>query len=119
MDPGEGSTPVNMSTRRRKQCRRKFEWVSREDRFLRRNPRDSSPWKRLERLQKVLVLQRKPQERIGALAIEVEFAAHVGAVVFDSPVVDGKLSADFFAGFTARDQLHNAELGRGEVAHLA
>ena len=53
-----------------------------------------------ERLQEVLVLQRKPQERIGALAIEVKFAAHAGTVVFDCSVVDGKLGADFFAGFS-------------------
>jgi len=69
-----------------------------------------------ERLQKVLVLQRKPQERIGALAIEVKFAAHAGAVVFDCSVVDGKLGADFFAGFAAGNQLHDAELGRRKIA---
>src|ERR1700722_16298160 len=67
-------------------------------------------------LQKVLVLQGKPQERIGALAFQLKFAAHAGAVVFDGSVVDGKLGADFFAGFALGDQAHNTELGRGEIA---
>jgi hypothetical protein len=69
-----------------------------------------------ERLQKVFVLQRKPQERIGALAIEVKFAAHAGAVVFDSSVVNGKFGPDFFAGFALGDQTHDTELGRREIA---
>jgi hypothetical protein len=63
-------------------------------------------------LRKVLVLQRKPQEGVGALALKLKFAAHAGAVVLDGSVVDGKLGADFFAGFAAGNQLHDAELGR-------
>ncbi len=55
-------------------------------------------------LQKILVLQGKPQERIGALALQLKFAAHAGAVVFDGSVVDRKLGADFFAGFALGDQ---------------
>src|ERR1700678_2353367 len=54
-------------------------------------------------LENVFVLQRKPQESIGALATVVEFAAHAGAVVLQGSVVNGKLGADLFAGFTAGD----------------
>ena len=68
-------------------------------------------------LRKVFVLQGKPQERVGALALELKLTAHAGAVILDSPVVDGELRADFFAGLTAGDQLHDAEFGRCEKAH--
>ena len=67
-------------------------------------------------LQEALVLQREPQQRVGALALEFKLAAHAGAVVLDGSVVDRKLSADFFAGFSLRNQAHDAELSRGEIA---
>jgi hypothetical protein len=61
-------------------------------------------------------LQSKPQERIGALALKVKFAAHVGAVVFNGSVVNGKLGAYFFAGFALGDQTHDTQLSRREIA---
>ena len=67
-------------------------------------------------LKKVLVLQGKPQESVGALTLQLKLATHAGAVVLDGSVVDGKLGADFFAGFALGDQTHDTELGRREIA---
>jgi len=67
-------------------------------------------------LQKALVLQRKSQKGICAFAIELKFAADIGAVVLDCSVMDGEFCADFFAGFSVGNQLHDAAFGRRKIA---
>jgi len=61
-------------------------------------------------------LQGKPQESVGTLTLQLKLATHVGAMVLDGSVVDGKVGADFFAGFALGDQAHDTELGRREIA---
>ena len=60
-------------------------------------------------------MQGKPQESVGTLTLQLKLATHVGAMVLDGSVVDGKVGADFFAGFALGDQTHDTELGGREI----
>ena len=59
-------------------------------------------------LQVVLILQRVAQQRIRAL--QAQLAANGGAVVLDSPIVNGKFRSDLLAGFIGGNQLQNPVL---------
>lgn len=47
----------------------------------------------------------------GVTAVEVEFGAHAGAVIFDGAVVDAEVVGDFLAGFVIGDEAQDAAFG--------
>ena len=58
-------------------------------------------------LQLRLVIERKLEQRMTAL--EVEFLANAGAMVFDGAVTDEEFRPDLFAGFVLCNQFQDAE----------
>ena len=60
-------------------------------------------------LQLRLVLEGEFEQRV--VAVEAEFLADVGAVVFDRAVVDEEFGGDLFARFVVGDQVQDAPFG--------